>query len=109
MAAAGTRRRLLYRNTICFGGKRAAPAHTPREASPGGISFRDGSKSSPLRAFGRNPLGPPAERDHRSHRAARRFSANDVMAPLYAPALRRYVWRTRMIYNFHYNNFATQE
>jgi hypothetical protein len=72
MAAAGTRRRLLYRNTICFGGKRAAPAHPPSEASPSGISFRDGSKSSPLRAFGRNPLG-------------------------------------RMIYNFHYNNFATQE
>ena len=24
-------------------------------------------------------------------------------------ALRRYVWRTRMIYNFHYNDFAPKE
>ena len=24
-------------------------------------------------------------------------------------ALRRYVWRTRMIYNFHYNDFAPNE
>jgi hypothetical protein len=24
-------------------------------------------------------------------------------------ALRRYIWRTRMIYNFYYNDFATRE
>ena len=24
-------------------------------------------------------------------------------------ALRRYIWRTRMIYNYYYNDFATQE
>jgi hypothetical protein len=24
-------------------------------------------------------------------------------------ALRRYIWRTRMIYNFYYNNFAPQD
>ena len=74
----------------------AAPADASAHAAPIVVA------QAPAASVTRAPVVVPVEAYPAYQRGVRQAAAEGP------DALRRYIWRTRMIYNFYYNDFAIQ-